>query len=228
MAGGDRECHPRQNRSHLAPVETRPMPAMVSEAMPELLAHLESVLKTKAQYVAAGLKPALTFEAITKLEQQYHVQLPDDIKAIYEWHDGSMQTTNYLRGDFIPTHRFVSLEEALEESANVHPEQAPLVQRLAYNIFAGHRATWIGLFSDGAGDGYWLDPKRKPSEGAVFYNFTETRSYLFFPSAKNLIAGIAQCYEQDAFHIKPNSSPPELDEDYGSAIKIWERFGASN
>jgi cell wall assembly regulator SMI1 len=204
------------------------MPAVVSEPMSEILARLESVLKTNTPQVLAGLQPGLSAADISKLEQQYHVQLPDDIRAIYEWHDGAYHSTNYVGDDFIPIHRFLPLEEALAEHARIAPEKAPLVQRMAYLIFAGHRDSWVYLFSDGAGDGYWFDPKRKPAEGAVFYNFTETGTYVFFPSAKNLMAGIAKCYEQGAFRVKAGSSPPQLDEDFEQATKIWKEFGASN
>jgi len=204
-----------------------PMPAVVSETMPEVLARLEAVLKTDAPHVLAGLQPGLSAGAIAKLEQQYHVQLPDDIKAIYEWHNGLASTTNYLSSDFIPIHRFPPLEETLAEWALEGKGETP-VQRAAYHLLVEHRASWIGLFSDGAGDGYWFDPQRKPSEGAVFYNFTEEGAFVFFPSARNLMAGIAKCYEQGVFHVKPGSSPPELDEDFERAPKVWDEFGASN
>jgi cell wall assembly regulator SMI1 len=214
-------------RSFFYPIAP-PMPAVVSEPMPEILARLESILKTNAPQVLAGLQPGLSDGDISKLEQQYHVQLPDDIQAIYQWHNGSARTTNFLSGDFIPGHRFLLLEEALAERAASSAAKASWLQRLAYKVLAGHRDSWIYLFSDGAGDGYGFDPKRKPAEGAVFYNFTETATCVFFPSAKNLMAGVAQCFEQGAFRIKQGSSPPQLDEDFEKAAKIWEEFGASN
>ena len=214
-------------RSFFYPVAP-PMPAVVSEPMPEILARLEFVLKTNAPQVLAGLQLGLATEEIAKLEQQYHVQLPDDIKAIYEWHDGACSATNNASYDFIPIHRFMPLEEMLAEKAIEGKGPATLLQRAAYRIFAGQRDSWFCLFSDGMRDGYWFDPKRKPSEGAVFYTFTEDNTFIFFPSAKNLMASIAKCYEQGAFRVKPGTSPPQLDEDLEKAQKIWEEFGASN
>ena len=204
------------------------MPAIVNEPMPEILAKLESVLTTKAPHVLAALRPGISAEEISKLENQYCVQLPGDVTAIYRWHNGSIHTTNFLSEEFIPGNRFMSLDEALSESAASSPDKAALLQRLAYAFFAGHRKSWICLFSDGAGDGYWFDPKRKPAEGAVFFNFNETGTYEFFPSAKNLMAGIVKCYDQEIFRVKAGSSPPELDEDFQRSGKIWDEFGASN
>ena len=214
-------------RSFFYPVAP-PMPAVVSEPMPEILARLESVLKTNAPQVLAGLQPGPDPGDIAKLEHQYQVQLPDDIRAIYQWHDGARSTTNYVGDNFIPIHRFVPLEEMLAERAAEGKGPATPLQRAAYRTLAGQRDSWFCLFSDGSRDGYWFDPKRKPPEGAVFYTFTEDNTFIFFPSPKNLMAGIAKCYEQGAFRVKPGTSPPQLDEDFEQSAKIWKQFGASN
>ncbi|HSY18104.1 MAG TPA: SMI1/KNR4 family protein [Candidatus Acidoferrales bacterium] len=204
-----------------------PMPAVVSKPMPEILARLDAVLKTNAPSVFAELQPGLSANAIAGLEKQYHVQIPDDIKAIYEWHDGSASTTNRLSDDFIPIHRFPPLEESLANKA-MEWKGATAAQRAVAGALTSYRDSWICLFDDGAGNGYWYDPQRKPSEGAIFCQFTEDASFVFFPSAKNLMAGIAKCYESGAFRIKPGSTPPDLDEDFQLATKIWTEFGASN
>jgi cell wall assembly regulator SMI1 len=207
-----------------------PMPAVVDESMPEILAHLESVLKTNAPQVLATLRPGISPDQISQLEQQYHVQLPDDIAAIYEWHDGAaaMSTTNYL--DFIPIHRFVPLEEMLSEKDDETKGQATAtpVQKAVSRTLTGFRDNWYCLFDDGTGNGYYFDPTRKPAEGAVFSGYVEDNDYTFFPSPKNLMAGIAKCYGQGAFRIKPGSEPLQLDEDFDQAAKIWKEFGAGN
>jgi hypothetical protein len=154
--------------------------------------------------------------------------LPDDIAAIYEWHDGARSTTNYVGDDFIPIHRFVPLEEMLAEKAAEATATATPLQRAAYRLVAGQRDSWFCLFSDGSRDGYWFDPQRKASEGAVFYTFTEDNTFVFFPSPKNLMAGITKCYELGAFRVKSNTSPLQLDEDFEQSAKIWKEFGAGN
>jgi cell wall assembly regulator SMI1 len=207
-----------------------PMPPVVSDSMPEILAHLESVLRTNAPQVLAELQPGISADQIGRLERQYHVQIPDDIQAIYEWHDGAaaMTATNYL--GFIPIHRFVPLEDMLSEKAdeaNASATATP-IQRAAYRFLAGQRDHWYCLFDDGSGNGYFFDPTRKPAEGAIFCVFVEDGDYTFFPSAKNLMAGIAKCYEQGAFRIKPGTAPLQLDEDFEQSTKIWTEFGTGN
>ena len=208
-----------------------PMPPIVSQSMPEILANLESVLKTNAPQVFATLRPGISPEQISQLEQQYHVQVPDDVKAIYEWHDGARQDTNYIV-DFIPIHRFVPLEDMLADKAGQAKATATAtpVQRAAFQVFAGYRKNWYCLFDDGSGNGYFFDPTRKPAEGALFSVFVEDNDFTFFPSAKNLMAGIARCYEQGAYRVKSGDLPLplQLDESFDLSTKIWKEFGASN
>src|SRR6266850_1743843 len=78
---------PRALRKFLYP-PAPPMPAVVSRPVTEILAELEMILKTNAPKVLEQLQPGLADEEIAKLERQAGLQLPDDIKALYRWHDG--------------------------------------------------------------------------------------------------------------------------------------------
>lgn len=203
------------------------MPAVVSGTLPEVLARVDAALSSNAPHVLNYLQPGLSETDLAQLERQYRVQLPEEIKIIYRWHNGSVQPTNGVHAEFIPTHRFLPLEEALQEHALMMPREATWFQRALFHAIIGYRQSWICLFSDGAGDGYWYDLKRKPEDGRIFYNFTEDASYVYFPSAKNLMAGIAKGYETKLFFVKTNSSPPELDENFDRANAFWSEFGAS-
>lgn len=207
-----------------------PMPAVVSESMPEILTRLESVLKTDAPQVLVILRPGISSNQISQLEQQYHVNVPDDIKAIYEWRDGAKLAATNAFADLIPGHHFESLENMLAENVaeGKATATATSAQQAFYRFVAGQRDHWYCLFDDGAGDGYFFDPTRKPADGAIFSTFTEEGYFLFFPSARNLMAGVASCYEQGAYRVKPGSKPLQLDEDFEQTAKIWTEFGANN
>jgi cell wall assembly regulator SMI1 len=204
-----------------------PMPPVVEESMSEILAHLESVLRTNAPQVLAELQPGISSDQISRLEQQYHVQIPDDIKAIYEWHDGAKLTTNYF-DNLIPFHHFVPLEDMLPDRSEQEDGPSTAVQRVAFQIFAGYRKNWYCLFDDRSDNGYFFDPTRKPAEGAVFRSFTVGGEFTFFPSPKNLMAGITKCYEQGAYHVATGPSPTGIDDEFEQSTKIWKEFGAGN
>jgi hypothetical protein len=101
----------------------------------------------------------------------------------------------------IPGHRFLSLEEIVRERAAMRQQRSAesWLQRPAHAVFAGHRNSWITIMEDLAGDGYFYDPARKTSGGSFFYCFAEEGSYLYFPSFRNFIAAILDCYDSDAF-----------------------------
>src|SRR5207253_1429185 len=124
--------------------------------------------------------------------------------------------------------RFRPLDEVVRERALVGQQFAfaPRHQRVAFSVFAGHRKGWIQVLDDGAGDGYFYDPKRTDAEGAFFHHFAEARYYLWFPSVRNFLAGVIECYDCQA--VKVASDGKTLDEDSDRAEKIWTRFGKSN
>lgn len=206
------------------------MPPIVAETTEEILARLESSLKAHAPQLLEYLQPGLTAQEIADLEGRAGVRLPDDLKAFYRWRNGSrlelIKSSNRLSDVPIPGHRFVPLGEALGFRSVVSNQlaQATGIQKAAGKVFAGHRESWIPLFDDGAGDGYFFDTKRKGSQGAVFYCFAEDRTYVFFPSMKNLLAGVVKCYEKGAFTSKEGS----LDENFELSQKIWTEFGAND
>lgn len=204
-----------------------PMPGAVNLPMSEVLRRLTLILQAKSPHVLPGLQPGVSALEIRKLEQQYNVQLPNDIIAIYEWRDGARYSPMYLGDNFIPLHRFVPLEEALKRERTEAKRPAMRFRLAMARIFFGYRDRWFCLLDDGAGGGCFFDLTRKPSEGAIFCTFTEDNALTYFPSPKNLMAGIAMCYAQGAYHLKVRRSHLEVDENLDQSAKIWKAFGAS-
>ena len=155
------------------------------------------------------------------------IYLPEDIKQLYKWRNGSRPMTNRVE-DFFPLYRFVPLDEACAEKTGVakQVQSVSIIQRTGYSLFAGHHDSWLCIFSDGSGNGYFYDHKRKQAEGLVFYNYADEADYMFFPSMKNVLAGVARCYETGAFKAKATNAVFELEENYEAASKIWGEFGA--
>jgi cell wall assembly regulator SMI1 len=202
------------------------MPPLVNRPIPELLNELETLMESKAPQVLKQMQPGLSDKEIAVLEQNAGVHLPEDMKALYRWRNGCKSRNPLLTG-LIPGQRFLPLDEVLARPPN-QLSKPSLVQEVAFNVFAGHTKSWITLFDDGAGDGYFFDPDRKFSEGAIFYHFAEDMSYTFFPSLQNLISGILQCYKQSVFTIKDTPSGSAQQEDFERSAKIWDEFGATN
>lgn len=216
----------KQARTFFCPLAP-PMPGAVNLPMPEILRRLTLILQATAPQIVDGLQPGLSDQEIGKLERQYNVRLPNAITAIYEWHDGARYSATYLGDNFIPLHRFVPLEETLKKEAAEVKRPATRFRLAMARVFFGYRDRWFCLLDDGAGNGCFFDLTRKPSEGAIFCTFTEDNELTFFPSPKNLMAGIATCYVQGTYHVRTRRSRLEVDESLEQSAKIWKEFGAS-
>jgi hypothetical protein len=73
------------------------------------------------------------------------------------------------------------------------------LQQRGYAALLAEEQHWLELFPDGGGDGYYYDPMRPYERGGVFYNFRETGYFIEFPSIKNLLAAIVECYRRGAY-----------------------------
>ena len=200
------------------------MPADVQESTGDVLTKLESALEKFAPQTLATLQPGLAREEIIEREEQLGVTLSDEMRALYMWRNGQSADAGK---DFVPGHFFPSLEWLIEERKASKKQLGELsaVQRASYSAFAGHRDKWVGVFGDLAGDGYFFDPTRTASEGAVFYNMAEDISYNFFPSLKSLLSYFIECYESKAYFVGADG---KLEEDFNKSFELLPKYSSSN
>jgi cell wall assembly regulator SMI1 len=197
------------------------MPGSVGDVEAALV-RFEDALRANAPDVLAALRPGLSDEEIRSSERRWRIRLTDDLRALYRWRDGSAADGGV---HLIPGHRFVPLAEAAEGRIEQRAQLAstPPVQRLAYEVFAGHRTGWLSVLDDGAGDGYFYDPGRRRHAGSFFYCFAEVREFRFFPSLANFLVGAAECYEAGIYRVGRRG---ELVEDHDKSPEIWAAYAS--
>src|SRR5262249_11722112 len=100
-----------------------------------------------------------------------------------------------LRG-LLPGQRFVPLAEVVAERSLIRRQSGA-----AFRVFAGHRKGWLHVLDDGAGDGYFYDPERTDAQGAFFFHFAEINHYVWFPSLRNFLSGVIECYQTQAVKV---------------------------
>jgi len=189
----------------------------VGQTTEQLLTHLQAVLETNAQMVARSLQPGLSDAQIAELEAQGGFRLSDDLRALYRWRNG--MPTNITVG-LLPGQRFIPLAEVVAERALMRQQSG-----LAFSVFAGHRKSWLHVLDDGAGDGYFYDPERTDAQGAFFFHFAEVGYYVWFPSLRNFLSGVIECYQTQAVKVAADGNG--FDEDADHTEKIWSRLGKS-
>lgn len=211
-----------------------PMPPVVSQSMDDILAQLDTQLQTNAPWVFTNLQPGLSLDRINELERRASIQIPDDIKALYHWHDGFNNRAFHPGGPAamgpLPMTYFLPLEEALQARLAANQDltnsTTPL-QRTAFDVLAGFTKTWIVIFDEDDGNGYYFDPQRQPGQGSIFFHDMEDGEYVFFPSAKNLLAAVVKGYQTKTFYWENHPNGAVLSEDVTAAQKLWNEFGAS-
>jgi cell wall assembly regulator SMI1 len=213
----------RATRSFFYPKPGK-MPPIVGQTTDELLARLQAVLEKHAPHLSRSLQPGISDTRIRELETQGKFQLSEELRAMYRWHNGT--TNNNGEGELIPMAWFWPLDKAVEarNGLAMQVESGTAAQQAAFNTFAGHTRPWVSIFPDGAGDGYYFDPERN----SFFHNFAETGSYLWFPSFKNFLAGVIECYESGAIFTTNGTNGLALEQDFDKTETIWNCFGAGN
>ena len=209
-------------RSFFYPKPPR-LPPVVAQSTEELLARLQQVFEQRAPDFAQSLQPGISDTRIRELEEHGKFRLSPELQALYRWHNGMRTNGN---AELIPMGYFLSLDRVVDECNALRAQltAATPAQRAAYQTFAGHRNAWVPILPDGAGDGYFFDPERN----SFFYHFGETGTYHWFPSFRNFLAAVIECYEKGVFFTTNSNNTIRLSEDSERLEKIWDRFGAGN
>jgi hypothetical protein len=190
------------------------LPPTVDLSMESLLQSLELELETHHPEIIQSLRPGITSEELEHAETILGQAIHPEMQALYSWHNGLENGK-----ELFPGHGFWSLENAIQ----TNQELTRQYKEKGVSQMMAHEKNWLVLFPDIAGDGYY-DPKRSYDKGGIFYNFREANYYRFFPSIKNLLTAIMECYESGAY--PPGAEPIfELEEQimdkYGLVIENW-------
>ncbi len=201
------------------------LPPEVATELPELLSRLEKLIEKKRPQSVQYLQEGLTGQELDDLQMKYKILLPYELREFYKWHNGSRRFSNnkYMPDNqFIPGKDFVPLEDALKNNLEIKKykdkHQYSFLPDLTFNN------SWIQIFDDGAGDGYYFDPQRSGDQGYVFDSFLETGYFRFYPSLKNLLMEFIECYEKDIFYMTTMDGMPYYDMHYEKAEIVKNKY----
>ena len=187
------------------------MPPVVGESMDILLQSLESELARQRPEIIPWLNPSMTAEELEQAERTLGISIHPEMHTLYRWHNGLDDSQ-----ELFPGHGFWSLETAIQTNLEFWREY----EAKGMGFFMAHEKNWLSLFPDAAGDGYYYDPKTKYEADGIFYNFREIGYYRYFPSIKNLLKAIVECYQNGVY---PQGAEPDFDmED-----RIMNKYGVA-
>jgi cell wall assembly regulator SMI1 len=187
------------------------MPPVVSESMDALLLSLESEFARHRPEIIPLLKPGMTAEVLAQAESALGVAIHPEMQALYRWHNGLDDSQ-----ELFPGHGFWSLEAAIQTNQDFWKEY----EAKGMGFLMAHEKHWLSLFPDVAGDGYYYDPNKNYATGGIFYNFREAGYYRYFPSIKNLLKAIVECYQNGAY-------PQDAEPDFDMEDQIMNKYGVA-
>jgi len=187
------------------------MPPVVVETIDDILQSLESELAKHRPEIIPFLEPGATPEELEQAQTTLGTALHPEMQALYRWHNGLDNSQ-----ELFPGHGFWSLETAIQTNQELWIQY----EEKGVGFLMAHERNWLSLFPDAAGDGYYYNPQKEYEAGGVFYNFREAGYYRYFPSIKNLLKAIVECYQNGVY---PQGAEPDFDRE----DKIMNKYGAA-
>lgn len=111
--------------------------------MEKTLQRLDSHIKKLRPDFYKSLQEPLSKEEIQRMEEQYNVQIPEDLKAFYQWKNGQ-ESSCY--DSFVNNSMFIPLDEALETA-----EELTSMIGTDFEIENWWNRNWIPVFHNGGG-----------------------------------------------------------------------------
>ena len=172
----------------ITPPVPRPanMPPVVDEPIESILKSLENELALYSPEMISLLRPGITPAELEMAQSDLGQSIHSEMQALYRWHNG-------LENDeeLFPGYGFWGLEVAIQTNQEF--------QKQGLYLLLPQEKDWLILFPDAAGDGYYYTPHVSYDQGGVFYVFREAGYYRYFPSVKNLLMAIVECYQYGAY-----------------------------
>ena len=144
--------------------------------MEDVVARLERWLARSYPHKLERLAPGLTDEAIAACERQLGVTLPDGLRALYRWHDGTFD--GQLGVDIIGRYALQPLQRAIGHQEMMNE----LLEQGSFKTRSWWRTTWLPILDKGTGDAICWDPRDSfggtPDQVIEFWHTDHDRTVL--------------------------------------------------
>jgi hypothetical protein len=181
------------------------MPPVVEESLETILISLENELAKHRPETKQSLRPGISLEELDEAQAILGQSIHPDMQAVYRWHNGLENDEELFFG-----YMFWDLDSAIQINLEF--------QKKGLFILLPHHKDWLILYPDAAGDGYYDTPQGSYDQGGVFYVFRETGYYRYFPSVKNFLMAIVECYQIGPY-------PQEKEPNYELEEQIMDKYG---
>jgi len=119
--------------------------------MEELIEKLDSYLSIKRPEYYSELNEPLNDNQLNKLEDDYKIEIPKDLRILYKWKNGQKQNCYEA---FVNNSCFIPLQQVLDDAA----ELTSMIG-FDFEIENWWNENWLPIFQNGGGDSICYDLK---------------------------------------------------------------------
>ncbi|AZA85220.1 benzoate transporter [Chryseobacterium lactis] len=167
--------------------------------MENILQKLDINLRNLRPEFYNRLKNSLNDEKIKKLESRYHIQIPIDLKAFYQWKNGQ-ESSCY--DAFVNNSMFIPLDEALDTA-----QELTSMIGTDFEIENWWNKSWIPIFHNGGGDYICYD-----LEGTFTGDAGQILEFWNKDDDRNIIAGSLESFLNQLNDYYKNKANNEWDD----------------
>jgi cell wall assembly regulator SMI1 len=185
--------------------------------MKETLGELSKTLIASQSPLTNFFKAGLTAEAVDRLTKNVNLNLPQDLKTIYEWKNGvdldKLDDRNFDTSLF-PLATFVGLEDALE----------------AYQFYTNEKywpTNMFPVFQSNGGDFFLSDINPQSKNYSRIYFFSPSDPYFsdlisYADSVEKLLESVINCYSLGIFRY--DQTDEYLDFDFDKQVVLFRKI----
>lgn len=187
--------------------------AAIRQELDAILRHLEKLRRP----VVDELRPGLQCAALEVRTRTLQIALPEELKELYRWRDGTEIRKGSLLDDlhFFPGYYLMSLDDALT----------------SYELFQDDPRwdhTWFPVFANGGGDFYAVVTCQQEcgtrSVPVVGFLFGEPDHEIEYECLTAMISCLSVCFEKEIFFV---SAEGYLEADDDRQFQVDQNFNAS-
>lgn len=188
------------------------MPPDPPGTIDDAIAALETALAQHAPQTLANLNPGLTDDEIDAALAGTGLALPEELRALYRWRDGSGPAPARAFRPFFANSEFITLAH----SVPVYQQLQSAPPHIAY------MKSWLDVFPDPMGDGIKHDLSPRTPQGAWFDVFIEDSQYTYYPSLKSILVMVAEGFRTGVFK---EDAAGEVQTDFFALLALQKKYG---
>ena len=191
---------------------------------------IKNWLITNCVLSAGQFNPGLDSERIKEVEYRLGWELPDEVRDLYQWHDGTAVPEGALLSQykFVPQYYFISLQQALDAKRSNEQMNEEMPEELHGVPGVLWQPKWLPVFDSGNNEYLALDCSQATvREAPVISTNPQDGVFVYYKSLTSMLLTIARCCEGGAIFLKDSVLRTDhgkkrlIAQDLNPGVDVW-------